>query len=148
MSDARFRFRVHEERLAVVRLPAGARIPSWARGSFVNIARTPAELSIVCDERRVPEDCVHESGKVALGIEGTVPMSTIGVMAELCRVLAEARVPVFVLSTHDTDWFLVPADRFEAAKSALESAGHRVEGEAPLERRRSRLRAPAGAPDR
>ena len=92
MSDARFGFRVHEERLAVVRLPAGARIPTWARGSFVNIARTPAELSIVCDERRVPAGCVHESGKVALGILGTVPMSTIGVMAELCRLLADARV--------------------------------------------------------
>jgi len=40
-------------------------------------------------------------------------------------------VPVFAISTYDTDWLLVSADRFEAARAALTGIGHAVEGELP-----------------
>ncbi|MCC6409355.1 MAG: ACT domain-containing protein [Planctomycetes bacterium] len=126
-----FHFRIHDERLAIARLAHGANLPDWARGRFVNFARTPDELSIVCPEAHVPGDVRHERGKIAFGIVGTVPMTTIGVLAALCGALAEARVPVFVISTYDTDWLLVSADKFGEARRALESAGHRVDGELP-----------------
>ena len=70
-------------------------------------------------------------GRVALGIEGVLPMDAVGVLAGLCAALAAAGVPVFAISTHDTDWLLVSAERFEAARRALEGAGHAVEGELP-----------------
>ena len=42
---------------AVARLDADADVPPWAhRGAFTTIARTPHELSIVCDEGGVPDD--------------------------------------------------------------------------------------------
>lgn len=131
MTSEIFRFHVHDERLAVARLSADSPVPGWARGRFVNIARTPAELSIVCAQAHVPEGVVHERDRIALGIEGTIPMTTIGILAALCAALAEARVPVFAISTYDTDWLLVPVERFEAARGALRSAGHEVRGEAP-----------------
>jgi hypothetical protein len=131
MSTPRFRFTVHDERLAICRLAADAPIPAWARGRFVNTARTPAELSIVCAQAHVPRETLHERDKIALGIEGTIPMTTIGILASLCGALAEARVPVFALSTYDTDWLLVSADRMGAAKQALESLGHEVRGDVP-----------------
>jgi hypothetical protein len=131
MSTQRFRFLVHEERLAICRLAPDAPIPAWARGKFLDTARTPAELSIVCAQQHVPRETVHERDKVALGIEGTIPMTSVGILATLCGTLAEARVPVFVLSTYDTDWLLVSADRMPAAKTALESAGHEVSGAVP-----------------
>jgi uncharacterized protein len=131
MSTQRFRFRVHDERLAICRLAPDAPIPTWARGKFVNTARTPAELSIVCAQTHVPRETVQERDKVALGIEGTIPMTSVGILAALCGALAEARVPVFALSTYDTDWLLVSADRMGAAKQALESAGHEVRGDLP-----------------
>lgn len=126
-----FEFRVHGERLAIARLAQDANLPEWARGGFVSFTRTADELSIVCPETKVPADVVHERGKVALGIVGTVPMTTIGVLANLCRALADARVPVFVLSTYDTDWLLVSTERFADAQRALEDAGHVVRGDAP-----------------
>lgn len=119
-------FRVHDERLAIARLPAGSAVPDWARGAFVTISRTPDELSVVCAERHVPLDVVQTRDKVALGIAGVVPMTTVGLLAALCGALAVASVPVFVISTHDTDWLLVSGDRFEDARAALERAGHRV----------------------
>ncbi|MCE9595564.1 MAG: ACT domain-containing protein [Planctomycetes bacterium] len=126
-----FRFRVHDELLAIARLAQDAPLPDWARGRFFNLARTPDELSIICPQTKVPADVVHERDKVALGIVGVVPMTAVGILAALCAALAAANVPVFVLSTYDTDWLLVSAKRFEEAKGALEGAGHRIEGAAP-----------------
>lgn len=126
-----FTFRVHPERLAIARLAPRAPAPDWARGEFVSLTRTSAELSIVCAEALVPDGVLHEGGRIALGIEGTLPMSSVGILAALCGALAAAGVPVFVLSTHDTDWLLVPTQGFEAASSALRAAGHRVEGAPP-----------------
>ena len=130
-SPGMFTFRVHPELLAIARLPADAPVPGWVRGAFVSLTRTPDELSIVCPESAVPAGVTHERGRVALGIEGVIPMSSIGILAALCGALAEARVSVFALSTHDTDWLLVALERFEAARDALRAAGHRVEGAAP-----------------
>lgn len=128
---AAFRFRVHDERLAIARLAQDAAVPDWARGRFVNVARTPDELSIVCAQVHVPADVKHDRDKVALGIEGVIPMTTIGILAALCGALADAKVPVFALSTYDTDWLLVSAARFDDARRALVGAGHEVLGAAP-----------------
>jgi hypothetical protein len=131
MSTDRFTFRLHPERLAIARLPATVDVPQWARGGFVNIARTADELSIVCAQGNVPDDVQHERDRVAFGIVGVVPMTTVGVLASLCGALAAAKVPVFVLSTYDTDWLLVSADRFAAARAALAAIGHTFLGEPP-----------------
>ncbi|MBL8862198.1 MAG: ACT domain-containing protein [Planctomycetes bacterium] len=126
-----FRFRVHPERLAIARLERAATVPAWARGGFVTVSHTIDELSITCPQAHVPPDVVHERDKVALGIAGVIPMTTVGVLASLCAALAEADVPVFVISTHDTDWLLVSAGRFEAARAALSGLGHVVDGSLP-----------------
>lgn len=131
MSRPTFEFAVHDERLAIVRLAADAAVPTWARGSFVNIARTKSELSIVCAQRHVPADLPQERDKVAFGIVGVVPMTSIGILASLCGALAAASVPVFALSTYDTDYLLVSADKFEAARLALVTIGHRFTGSLP-----------------
>lgn len=38
---------------------------------------------------------------------------------------------MFVISTYDTDWLVVRAEQFEAARAALVAAGHALEGELP-----------------
>lgn len=126
-----FHFRVLPERLAIARLERSEPFPEWARGSFVHLARTPDEVSIVCAQRHVPSGVRCERDRVAFGIAGTVEMTTIGVLAALCGALASARVPVFVISTYDTDWLLVTAERFEAARAALAAEGHTFEGQLP-----------------
>lgn len=130
-SASTFTFARHGERLAIARLPADAPLPDWARGGLVVIARTPAELSIVCAQQHVPAGVQHERDRVAFAIEGTLPMTVVGVLAALCGVLAAARVPVFVIATHDTDWLLVAAAHARAAQRALEAAGHHFTGAWP-----------------
>ncbi len=131
MTSLKFHFAIHGERLAIARLAPDAAMPAWARGSFVSSTRTPAELSIVCAARHVPLDVVQVRDRLALGIEGTVSMAAVGIMASLCTALANARVSVFVLATYDTDWILISVDSFDAARGALEALGHRVSGELP-----------------
>ena len=131
MSSSSLVFHVHPERLAIVRLASDAPLPKWIGGRFENVARTPGELSIVCAQTCVPRDLKQERDKVALGIEGVIPMTTVGLLAGLCTALAAARVPVFVISTYDTDWLLVSADKLADATRALEGAGHRVIGSLP-----------------
>jgi hypothetical protein len=131
MSSSRLVFHVHPERLAIVRLPSAAELPDWVGGSFESATRTPQELSIVCPQTRVPRELTQERDKLALGIEGVIPMTTVGLLAGLCAALAAAQVPVFAISTYDTDWLLVSADKLADAVRALEGAGHRVLGSLP-----------------
>lgn len=131
MSQAPLRLHVHGERLAIARLEPEAELPGWAQGGFVTLSRTRHELSVVCAQAHVPRDVRQERERIGLGIIGVIPMTTVGLLASLCSALAAANVPVFVISTYDTDWILVTAERFEAARAALEALGHTVSGELP-----------------
>ena len=111
---------------AVCRLPGGAQIPSWARGELCSVTRTPDELSVVCPEGEVPREVRHEGGWRCLAVRGPLAFELTGVLASLATPLAEAGVPIFALSTFDTDYLLVAGGGLEKAFAALDGAGHRV----------------------
>lgn len=113
-------------RLAVCRLSADAPLPDWPRGQFLSITRTPAELSIVCDEAAVPPDIQAERGWRAFEVEGPIPFETTGVAAGLTAPLAASGISVFLISTYDTDWLLVKEAALERAADALRAAGYVV----------------------
>ena len=50
-----------------------------------------------------------------------------GVIATITKVLADASVSVFVMSTFDTDYFLVQAVDVDQSVKVLEKAGHSVQ---------------------
>jgi hypothetical protein len=79
------------------------------------------ELSVVCDEGDVPPSVERaERGWRVLHVAGPIPFETTGVIASLTGALAEAGVPVFVVSTYDTDLVLVKERDLERAVGALE----------------------------
>jgi uncharacterized protein len=124
-----FDFRRLPGRLAVVRLDPGTVVPQWAnRGSISSIVRRPDEMTVVCDESVVPEECRAERNWVALELAGPFPFAITGVLASFLGPLAEAGVSVFVISTHDTDVVLVKEDQAGNAVKALEHEGHRYLG--------------------
>lgn len=122
------RLRRADDELAVVRLPADDVPPGWARGAFVSVTRTEEELSVVCDAAAVPSDVTAERGWRRLEVRGPLDFALTGVLASLAGPLAEAGVPVFVISTHDTDHLMVKGDRLAHAEAALRAAGHQVDG--------------------
>ena len=132
----RFPLHLLPERFAVCRLPPGAPRPTWADGGdepggLACVVRTPEELSIVCREALVPDGVRCERGWRALRLQGPIPFGVTGVVAGLTAPLAAAGVGVFVVSTFDTDYLLVPAARLETALAAWQAAGQDVRGAAP-----------------
>jgi hypothetical protein len=116
-----------EGRFAVARLEQGTGFPWWATyASFACVTRTESETSVVCDEQLVPPGTKAQRGFTAFAVEGILDFSEIGVLAGLTGALADAGVSCFVVSTHDTDYVLVRADRSEVAAKAWRTAGWSV----------------------
>jgi hypothetical protein len=114
---------------AVCRLAGDAPLPTWATGSFTSITRTADELSIVCRSEDVPEGIRCERGWRCFRVAGALDFAMVGVLASLLAPLAGAGIPVFVVSTFDTDYLLVKEGRWHAAVEVLRREGHRVESE-------------------
>jgi hypothetical protein len=115
-------------RIAISRLASGDPVPAWVpdAGPLVVLARTPHELSIVCDENAVPAGVRAESGFRALGIRGPLPFEAIGVVAGIAGSLAARAIPLLAISTFDTDYVLVREERVDEALEALRAAGYQV----------------------
>jgi uncharacterized protein len=116
-------------RLAVCRLGSDEPVPEWASratNGLLSVTRTPDELSVVVAETAVPPGVRTDGGWRALSVVGPLSFSLTGVLASLAAPLATAGVPIFVLSTFDTDWLLVREEHLGAGITTLESAGHTV----------------------
>ena len=128
VSKRRFNLTVLPDALAVVRLAAGANLPTWsAQGAFFSVTRTSDELSIVCSARQVPAGVAAQTGWRALKVAGPFALSEVGVLAALAEPLAKANVSIFVISTFDTDYLLVAETQLAAAIAALREAGHQIQ---------------------
>jgi hypothetical protein len=130
-------------RYAVCGLNAGDVVPPWAQAaakrspapgrrqsnsSLLSITRTDRELSIVIEESRVPDNVRAERGFIALRIKGTLDFSIVGVLAKLTGALAAANVPVFVISTFETDVILIREGDQQRVVAALKSLAHIAPG--------------------
>jgi len=84
------------------------------------------ELSVVGPYARVPRGVRRQGPFRALRVKGPLAFSEVGIVASLTALLAEARIPIFVLSTYKTDYLLVPQRHLHPALRALRIAGHRI----------------------
>jgi hypothetical protein len=116
---------VYPDLYAICRLDSEAVVPAWAAGTrFLTITRTASELSIVCDEARVPKEVHAERNRRLMQIEGTLAFTLTGVLASVAAPLATAGISIFAVSTYDTDYLLVSEEDLQEATQVLESAGH------------------------
>ena len=108
--------------LAICRLNKDAKIPDWAvAGGFYAVVRTEDELSIVCPDGHPPPETKTDPGWRALKVKGPLAFDEIGILAGLTAPLAKAGIPVFVISTFDTDYLLVKEPRLSKAVRLLSS---------------------------
>ena len=113
---------------AVARLSGNHEIPTWATtGSFFSISKTPDELSVVCSQDLVPKVVKCETNWRVLKVEGPLDFGLTGILASIANPLADAGISIFALSTFDTDYVMVKADRLPSAEQALRDAGFCVE---------------------
>lgn len=101
---------------------------------FCFVGKTDAEFSLVCPTVSAPrETLAREDGWRAFRVAGAMAFSLVGVLSRLTGCLAARKIPVFAVSTFDTDYLLVKADRLEEALAALTADGCAVESQATAE---------------
>lgn len=114
--------------VAICRLSPDTPVPAWAweAPQFLTISRTAQELSITADDTVVPAGIPAQRGYRALKVRGTQSFGLVGIVLQIMEPLAQAGLPVSVVSTHDTDYILVKGADLGQAIHALEVAGHHV----------------------
>lgn len=112
------------DRFAVCQVPDLSLVDLQAE--FLFLARTDAELSVVCPEARTPANAAAvEAGWLAFRVAGTLDFSLVGILAFLASALADAGISLYAVSTYNTDYVLVKADCLDTARAALTAAGCR-----------------------
>lgn len=102
--------------------------------SFVNldseysfIGKTDEEKSLVCITSEVPPNVIQrDDGWKALRIQGVLDFSLIGILSKIATVLANNNIPIFALSTYNTDYLLIKKENHEKAVKVLENTGYKI----------------------
>lgn len=121
------KFRQLQSLYAIVRLGADAPVPDWAhQGEFTSVTRTADEVSIVCASGNLPPHVHSPHRWICLKLEGPFPFSQTGVLLSFIEPLSTSGIPIFAISTYDTDYVLIQQEWCEAAISVLRQAGHEL----------------------
>jgi hypothetical protein len=117
---------------AIMHLAADAPVPDWAslsestKGDFTSISRTADELSIVCPTANLPLEVHSPHRWICLKLEGPFPFALTGILLSFIAPLSNNGIPIFAISTYDTDYVLVQEPDSNRAFDALRHAGHEL----------------------
>ena len=89
---------------------------------YTFLSCTEDEISLTCPEEKAPENCLsREDGWRCFQVEGPLDFSLVGIMARISGALAEAGIPLFAISTYNTDYIFVKEEQFEQAMERVEA---------------------------
>ncbi|KAJ3363789.1 hypothetical protein GGF31_000678 [Allomyces arbusculus] len=132
MTTLHLTFCALSETFAIHRLPPTTPVPrSVVDLPWFTVSRTHEELSLLVptsNQLQVDAGIDHriEAPYRAFQIVGELDFSLVGILADVATILKAAGIPIFVISTFDTDYVLVRADRADAARTHLIAAGNIV----------------------
>lgn len=114
------------DELFICRLPAGTSPPAFGSGVW-SVTVTDDEVSVISTKGAIPGGRDVSGPWRALKARGPSEHDLVGILRSIADPLADAGVPIFAMSTFDTDYVLVPVEQLDDALSALTQAGHVVE---------------------
>lgn len=89
---------------------------------YVFIGKTAEEISLVCESSKIPNQIeAIENGWKCFKIEGILDFSLVGIISKISTILANESVGIFVVSTFNTDYFLVKEENIDKAIMALKN---------------------------
>jgi hypothetical protein len=94
---------------------------------FYSVTGTPDEISVVTESDSFFQDGIlcSKPWKI-LKVCGPLDLTLTGILADITSILKENNIPVFTISTYDTDYFLVQERNLDAAVKSLSEKGHSV----------------------
>jgi hypothetical protein len=124
-------FTLLSNRYAICKFAEGLPLPEWVYSSgFYSITRTKDELSVVAVQTdSVSEDIICSRDWRIFKVAGPMDLSLVGIISEISGTLRNKDIPVFVISTFDTDYILVKQKDLDCAISALHEKGHNLAAE-------------------
>ena len=115
------------DRFVIHSLPVTADIPQQVlNSSLYFIGKTHEELSIVVPETVNIDSEESDLDWKVMEVLGPLQLSMVGIMAQIGNVLASAKISIFIVSTFETDFFLVKERDLANAAKALEQDGYKV----------------------
>jgi hypothetical protein len=96
------------------------------QGEFTSLTRTAEELSIVCPTENLHSQAQSPQHWMCLKLQGPFPFSQTGVLVSFIQPLSDNSVPIFAISTYDTDYVLIQEEFSEKALAILHRAGHEI----------------------
>jgi uncharacterized protein len=123
----RLTLKILDVTLAICQLEPGSEVEEWSDGTGIFcVMRTDDEVTIVCSEDLVPMGVKCSKDWKCIRLVGQYEFSEVGVLSQLALPLAGANVPIFAMSTFNTDYVLVREQDLKRASEALRTAGHEI----------------------
>lgn len=120
------KLKVLDNRLKVVKLKISDKIPGIVfNQEFYSITKTDEEISIVLNENIDIQSDVIEYNWKAIKIVGMLDFALIGILSKISTLLAQAEISIFAISTYNTDYILLKADKLEEAIEVLKKNGYK-----------------------
>ncbi len=93
---------------------------------FASVARTREETSIVCQSGSLSNFQNIENGWRVFRVLGPLDFGQIGIISRISTIMAEKAISIFVISTYDTDYFMVKDEKVNDARHALAAEGYEM----------------------
>lgn len=115
------------EHLSIFRFGPSAPVPDLGGLTGVwSVTRTRREVSVVAEEGACSAADEEDPGWRCLYVEGPIPFNLTGIVAGITSAIAAAGLPVFVLSTFDSDLILLRGESLDQALLALRQKGYEI----------------------
>ncbi|KAL1932887.1 hypothetical protein VTP01DRAFT_8565 [Rhizomucor pusillus] len=88
---------------------------------WYTVSKTTSELSVLCPSASepLPGAKKKKDGWRCLQVDAQMDFSLVGILASIVDPLRDNKIPVFVISTYDTDYILIEQDQLEHAIGVL-----------------------------
>ena len=99
---------------------------NWA-AEFCFTGKTDEEFSMVCATGDVPANVIRrDDGWKCFRIQGVLDFSLVGILSKIAALLAENDIPIFAISTYNTDYVLTKVEHYEKAMDVFKRAGYAI----------------------
>jgi len=120
---------VLKERYMIYQADHESDIPGWVDIShFYSFTKTSEEVSVICKQ---PEYVPPGNHKIAgyrkiIKINGPFSLEQTGIIAGVSGILALNAIPIFTISTYNTDYILLEEKDLEKAIGVLRDGGYEI----------------------
>ncbi len=91
------------------------------------LGKTDEERSLVCSTEDVPANVLRrDDGWKGFRVQGVLDFALVGILSKISTTLADNGIPIFAVSTYDTDYIFVKDENYQKALKVLEQAGYQI----------------------